>query len=153
MIYLNKKGISPLIASILLIGFTVALAAIVITWGSGFVERITKGTEEKTTKSIVCISDLNFEIRKVDCATKSIVIDNKGNIGIKGLRLRFFDVSGNSKGSADTEPINNFEVKTISLTAIPASTSKVEALAIIDIDGLNVTCSDSIKSKAFSPAC
>ena len=32
MKFLNKKGISPLIATVLLIGFTVALAAVVITW-------------------------------------------------------------------------------------------------------------------------
>jgi len=37
---MNKKGISPLIATVLIIGFTVALAAIIITWGSGFVNKL-----------------------------------------------------------------------------------------------------------------
>ena len=32
---MNKKGISPLIATVLLIGFAVALAAVVMTWGLG----------------------------------------------------------------------------------------------------------------------
>ena len=47
-IKINKKGITPLIATVLLIGFTVALAGIVITWGGGFVERIQSGTDERT---------------------------------------------------------------------------------------------------------
>ena len=31
-----KRGISPLIATVLLIGFTVTLAAVIMTWGGGF---------------------------------------------------------------------------------------------------------------------
>lgn len=34
----NKKGISPLIATVLLIGFVVAVAAVVMLWGKGFVK-------------------------------------------------------------------------------------------------------------------
>ena len=46
----NKRGISPLIATVLLIGFTVALAAMVMTWGSGFIKKTTEQTtvDDKT---------------------------------------------------------------------------------------------------------
>jgi flagellin-like protein len=36
---MNKKGISPLIATVLIIGFTVALAAIIMTWGTTFSDK------------------------------------------------------------------------------------------------------------------
>ena len=31
---MNKRGVSPLIATVLIIGFTVALAAMIFTWGN-----------------------------------------------------------------------------------------------------------------------
>lgn len=37
---MNKRGISPLIATVLLIGFTVSLAAIIINWGTSFTREI-----------------------------------------------------------------------------------------------------------------
>ncbi len=41
---MNKNGISPLIATVLIIGFTVSLTAIVMVWGRGLV---TQTTEEQ----------------------------------------------------------------------------------------------------------
>ena len=38
-----KRGISPLIATVLIIGFTIVLAAVVIRWGGDF---LTGTTEE-----------------------------------------------------------------------------------------------------------
>ena len=35
---LNKKGISPLIATVLIIGFTIIIAVLVITWTTGLVK-------------------------------------------------------------------------------------------------------------------
>ena len=37
---MDKRGISPLIATVLIIGFTVALAAVIITWGGRFILRL-----------------------------------------------------------------------------------------------------------------
>jgi len=149
---INKKGISPLIATILLIGFTVALAAVVITWGSGFVERVTLTTEERTTKAIACTSELVFEIKNVDCSGK-VTIDNKGNIPINNLTLRFFDSSGNHKGNVqENNPIIPFEIRTLTV-AIPTSTSKVEGLAAITVEGKPTICSETIRTKLVSPPC
>ena len=33
---MSKRGISPLIATVLIVGFTIALAAMIITWGGNF---------------------------------------------------------------------------------------------------------------------
>ncbi|MCD4759713.1 hypothetical protein K8R33_02405 [archaeon] len=42
---MNKRGISPLIATVLIIGFTIVLAVLVITWISGTVEDVTDDTD------------------------------------------------------------------------------------------------------------
>ncbi|MEK6878980.1 MAG: archaellin/type IV pilin N-terminal domain-containing protein [Nanoarchaeota archaeon] len=172
MIFFNKRGISPLIATVLLIGFTVALAAVVITWGTGFVQKVTTGTEERTNKAIICTSDLNFEITKVTCKTSgatptsTVILDNKGSIDVKGLALRFFSSAGDSTGvtnidtgapSATTATLKAFEVKTLTLypgttpqVVIPAGSIKLEAIATVQIDGQNVTCSELVKQKTFT---
>ncbi len=152
MRFLNKKGISPLIATVLLIGFTVALAAVVITWGSGFVNRVTTGTDQRTSKAISCTGDLDFEITKVTCPD-TILVNNKGNLAIESLNLRFFDENGNLAGvPATTAPIEKYELKSIT-QAIPVGTTKVEAIATVIIDGQEAVCSEAAKQRTFSPAC
>ena len=66
---MNNKGISPLIATVLIIGFTVALAAIIITWGSSFVQRTQRQVGEQADFSIVC-SQLDFDIISANCSIK-----------------------------------------------------------------------------------
>ena len=152
----NKKGISPLIATVLLIGFTVALAAVVITWGSGFVQRVTEGTDKRTTESLACTGDLNFEISKVTCGTGggngTVLVDNKGSINIINIALRTFNTNGDNLGSTKIGEVNSFEIKT-KTSVIQIGTSKVEAFATIVIDGNSVTCTDATRTKTFSPAC
>ena len=156
MRFLNKKGISPLIATVLIIGFTIALAAIVITWGSGFVNKVTGSTEQKTSNILACTSDLSFELGKVTCPNK-VVVDNRGNVNIKSFAFRFFDASGGSLGVSSTNTpvgVNKYEVKEVAFgTNMPATTNKIEALATITVDGIDVTCGEAVKTKTFSPAC
>ncbi len=168
MRFLNKRGISPLIATVLLIGFTVALAAVVITWGSGFVNKVTSTTEESTLKTISCTTDVSFEITKVTCDTEpgnpdpsTITVDNRGSLDIEGLILRFYDINGEVSGEAtNTEPIGKFEVKTILLypdtipqEKIPTETTKVEAIAVVKYNDQNLTCGGNARQKSFTPSC
>ena len=154
---ISKKGISPLIATVLLIGFTVALAAVVITWGSGFVSRVTTGTEEKSTKTITCISDVGFEIKRVICNEEGnsiISLENKGSVKINKFKLRFFaDTKLKSTSDLDVS-IEKYDIKEIQFQPVmPSGTNKVEVLASVIIDGVVVTCTENVKSKTFFPAC
>ena len=38
----NKKGISPLIATVIIIGLTIVLAALVVTFGTNLVKKTTE---------------------------------------------------------------------------------------------------------------
>ena len=42
---MDKRGISPLIATVLIIGFTVSLAAIILIWGQGLQKGMTDNVE------------------------------------------------------------------------------------------------------------
>ena len=61
-----KKGVSPLIATVLLIAFTVAIGSVVMNWGTGYV----KEEQEKATSTsdvrLTCATDVNLKIMKID---------------------------------------------------------------------------------------
>ena len=174
MRFLNKKGISPLIATVLLIGFTVALAGIVITWGSNFVKNITSGTEERTESTLACAGDLNFEITRYTCGDytnlvkSTVTIDNKGNTVLEKVAIRFFNNQDellnptNEISKKIVGPVGAFEIKTFNLLAdnednmlesMPDGTVKIEAIATISVNGQEVTCGDAGRKKEQYPAC
>ena len=159
MRFFNKRGISPLIATVLLIGFTVALAGVVITWGGGFVERITSGTEERTERTLACTSDLRFEIGNVVCddgtGASKVTVENKGSVNLEEINLRFFNQEGTLTGDSQTlGALEKYEIRSFDLvTAIPAGTSKIEALASLIVEGQIVTCGEAVKEKVFAPGC
>lgn len=55
---MNKRAISPLILTVLIIAFTVALASLIIAWGGGLLK--ISDADAKTTASEICES-YNFE--------------------------------------------------------------------------------------------
>ncbi len=176
MRFLNKKGISPLIATVLLIGFTVALAGVVITWGGGFVKNITSGTEERTAQNLACAGDLNFEISKYSCGDlannikSTITVNNKGSVPLTKVAIRFFDSEDNPKNPVNTNaktvvgPVGAFEVKQFDLLvdndnqdtmleSMPDKTKRVEAIATINVEGQEITCGDAVRKKEQAPEC
>jgi len=78
-----KKGISPLIATILLIGFTVVIAAIVLTWGQGWFGSLTQSTSESAGLQLACVNQGGLTISEV-CAVSAtstrITLINTGNL-------------------------------------------------------------------------
>jgi len=126
---MNKKGISPLIATVLLIGFTVALAAVIMTWGGGFVRDMTRSTEQSTQSALKC-TQLDFKIQKASCT--GLTIENKGSVDIKSFVFRVYDTSGTVTTPI---PTTNYYlaiqmVKTYSFT-IPSGSQKVETIASV----------------------
>jgi len=68
---INKKGISPLIATVLLIGFTIVLAALVIRWGSELVTGLTKEEQCNNEGLIECTSNVDLIINTADLDSTS----------------------------------------------------------------------------------
>jgi len=89
---MKKKGISPLIATVLIIGFTVALAAIIITWSTGFTKKMQTQTEQTANTQVLCATDVVFSIKSV-CATTEgykVLIQNDGKEAINNWIIRFY---------------------------------------------------------------
>lgn len=88
VIYKSKKGVSPLIATILLIAFAVALGSVVMNWGLNL--NLGKSTD-------VC-KNVEIKIRGIDAADAcfggfgpngyiNFIIDNVGGADISGLAI------------------------------------------------------------------
>lgn len=97
----NKKAVSPLIATVLLIAFAVALGAVVMNWGKGYIEGQTLEAEEKSSAETMCSIDVDLELVKIGgekkiCYTSAnstqnasldFMLENRGTIDIEGIAL------------------------------------------------------------------
>ncbi|MDP2673006.1 MAG: type IV pilin [Nanoarchaeota archaeon] len=90
---MRKRGVSPVIATILLIALTIIIALIVFQWMKGFTkEAVTKF--DGTNIEIVC-NDVQFDASYSDDGT--LTISNLGNVPIYN-----FDVKAEYDGGHDT---------------------------------------------------
>ena len=88
---MKKKGVSPIIATVLLIGMVVALALIIFVWTKSFTkETITKFEDENI--ELAC-DKIKFQA-SYDLATKNISISNIGNVPIYNMRVKMVTAGG-----------------------------------------------------------
>ncbi len=155
----NKKGISPLIATVLIIGFTVALAAVIMTWGSSFTKSIQSGQEEATKQQLACAQKVSLSI-KSGCLTKDfksiqMILENKGSIDIKKIKFRLYE-NANSVSTKDladfdkitgNQALTSFAIKTITVSPTnPKDIKKIEAIPTVSVDSKEVTCAGAMVS-------
>ena len=89
----SKRGISPVIATILLIALSLVLAAIIFLWAKGFVtEQVEKGGEP--TENVCGKVLFDAEVIK-GRQTILLTVINRGNVPING-----FDIKGISGGDS-----------------------------------------------------
>ncbi len=95
-----KHGISPLIATILLIGFTVAITISVIIWASSFTEKRIEETEQKI--ALLSCSDIIFELVNVEFNSPIITatVDSRGKT-FSGFAVQGICVKGSFIGRVD----------------------------------------------------
>jgi len=101
MMIVGKKGVSPMIATILLIAMVLIIAAVIFLWLKNMVkEDVTKFNDENI--ELVC-QDI---IMEASYENNGIVVVNNGNVPIYGLKVDIYTESGNEEISLDgtTDP-------------------------------------------------
>ncbi len=103
----NRKGISPLIASVLLIAFTMAIAGIMATWATSFSSQRLATSEEKAN----CIGGLDLRTVAFSNTTLSVQIVNlKTNLNMSGLVANvIYDNPAKSKAHSNIQ-MKNYNV-------------------------------------------
>ena len=81
---INQKGLSPVIASVLLILMVVALVVIIFSWSRAFITNQTEGSELSVEK--LC-SAVNFNVM-FNSEDNTLEIINKGDINISTFEIK-----------------------------------------------------------------
>lgn len=86
----KKRGISPLIATVLLIGFTIALASIIFSWISSFTEERAGKTAEIVKSEVSCATSIEIGVEKacIDSTGIHFTLENRKNNDIGGFVIR-----------------------------------------------------------------
>ena len=169
----QKKGISPLIATVLIIGFTIVLAALVITWGTKLFKTTVGETETTSKFSLACTTGLRLDATpKAFAGGNNLDVDLRNNNQdrtIGNFQFILYDSLGGVKrfnalgsgdgqfsvligGSPDVDPENiklDFPVpKTYRLIASSGIDltliTKLEVYPIMTIDGTTKNCESPV---------
>ena len=98
---MKRKGVSPIIATVLLIGMVVALALIIFIWIRSFTrETITKFDDENI--ELAC-EDIEIQT-SYSSETRKISISNIGDVPIYNVRVKLIDSEG-----YETEYLKDYE--------------------------------------------
>lgn len=150
----NKKGISPLIATVLIIGFTVALAAVIMVWGQGFIKGMQEKTEAGADVQLTCAQDVVVAVSDA-CIIPAVApavptqlkvtVKNDGNKDLSTLTLRVYE-SASKIATVNLGALTAFGVNTF--TATPTgitvgSIQQVEVVPQVMISGKPVACAQS----------
>jgi flagellin-like protein len=65
-VFRTRKAVSPLIATVLLIAFAVALGAVVMNWGRGYVEDTANIARERSDTEVKCASEVDIDIVEIE---------------------------------------------------------------------------------------
>ncbi|MDP1695121.1 MAG: hypothetical protein Q8L34_06290 [Candidatus Woesearchaeota archaeon] len=84
-VHRGKKGISPLIASVLVIGMVVVTASIVFFWGKGFTEEIIEKEGAVSTQRLNCATDVKINVLSENSGL--LTIENAGSGRVDAFSL------------------------------------------------------------------
>ena len=163
----SKKGISPLIATVLIIGFTVALATVIMTWGTKFTKDIQESTSSSANANMVCAQDVTLTIKNIckDSASGyKIIVSNDGRYDLVDYKVRFYknenDITTLKRKSGGAT-ITSLEVASISTAAdvdgdgiadgdleigFDYQLQRVELIPTVTVGGKNVVCAQNLIS-------
>ena len=149
----SKKGVSPLIATVLLIAFAVALGAVVMNWGRGYIQETVDFAGEKSDTEIDCSLDVGLKLVEINNIRKfcysnltnlTVLLENGPTKQIAGLRFRFISTSDNINQSDYNVTIGKAQtVKVVVNQSFGENISQVKITPKISLGNTEVLCTDN----------
>ena len=140
-IIFGRRGISPLIATVLLVAFAVSIGTMIMSWGKeasatiGGCEDTAIEVQKFGDKPIFCYDTLNNNIK--------IAVKNTGTTDIKKLKMHVIsaDLKIEEKDLSDTL-IKSGSVKSKDINYVKAGKFRVEIIPVVSIGGKDKVCSE-----------
>ncbi len=110
---MKMKGVSPLIAAVLLIVFTVAIGAVVLNWMTSYTQGTTERAGTDTSSTIDCAKQiLSIENVSKSNGQVTVRIENLGSASAELTNLYVYDDLGNSCEAtiSETLPAGGFKI-------------------------------------------
>ena len=151
----NKRGISPLIATVLLIGFTIALAAIIFSWISSFTEERAGKTAEIVKSEVGCATSIEIGVEKacVDGTGIHFILENRENNDIEGFVVRL-EQGDNADVIEVDQRLGALEVTNIDI--LPQNINIPESAVIVPklkVDGKVALCQEKAIEVFITQGC
>jgi flagellin-like protein len=137
---LSNKGISPLIATVLLIAFAVSIGTMIMNWGKDAIA-VGDCTETKleiqmiNDKPMFCYDTLNNKV--------NVMIKNVGSTDVDKLKMRVITPDFNNEDiDVSDSAIKSGDIKTKNIEYVHSGVFRVEMIPIITVGGKERTCSE-----------
>lgn len=148
MLMKNKKGISPLIATVLIIGFTIALAVLIISWIMGIFDDKQCDIDCNIAANDMCldfVGDLDAVVAN-DSSNQNWTLSliNKGSSDLGKVTVIWYYEDGSSGNITELENLSAFSSIRTQIT----NTNDIHDIKIIPImhsdvcNGCNIECSE-----------
>src|SRR3989344_731809 len=147
---MEKRGFSPLIATVLLIGFTITIAAILMIWGGNLVKERAEKISARTEAQTSCTAKVEIGLNSAKCDTTEeiikISVENKGSDTINAFRARI-NYDGDSETTTTYNLLNptsqtSLKVEYDTSKGMPKS---VIIFPVLNKQSLSYTCSEKSK--------
>lgn len=147
---MDKRGISPIISTVLLICMVVLLAVIILAWSGAFSRGLLKHAEETSEKMSACETGTNIAI-KYACTKDdkiTLMIESLGSKQVKGLIIRILGSSGGYQEDIETE-MNVADLKRFDIDRKDSNAVKsIEVLPKVEVLGKQEIC--GVKDKELN---
>jgi flagellin-like protein len=153
----NKRGLSPLVATVLLIAIVIVIALLIWFWYRDVIEK--KQEKEELSAQLICAQQIEFEIRNPGCVLNtdppSVVfeVENTGTRRIEKFNIVARDPNDNLLGSREISvTVNPPETSDLSIdidSLTQGQIVKVEVTPII-ISGAQHECTGKVKIAEFT---
>lgn len=135
----NRRGVSPLIATVLLVALVIIIAILIWLWYGKFIEDIQN--KQQLDLEMACAQDVEFVLSDLQCVDGAISFyaENTGGIDLRGFRIAY---SGSVNGAEDVERIiRQGTGAVVSLENVgELSGLEIEMIPIIGVGSQNKVC-------------
>jgi len=147
----GRKGISPLIATVLLIAFAVSIGTMIMNWGK---DAVAAGDCTETKLEVQVMKNNTMFCYDILANKITVMLKNTGSTDIDKLKMRIItpDFNSEDKDIADSA-IASGGAKTKYIDYVHSGKFRVEIIPIIDFAGKEKICSASEVYIDDIPAC
>lgn len=168
---MDKRGISQLIVVVLIIGFAIALAAVILTWSQTFTYKLTEETQGSSSEAQTCLQNVDIGIMSV-CYNSTanytqVQVENIMEDDLSGLVFRVIytdrtaDVAQLDSTSTDSEiilgsvPLEGFGLDLYRINHNGLKTpSEIQVLPKITLrSGKQITCEKRLSEEIIYSEC